>query len=37
VNEADRELLMLLGSIGIRVGEMVTGLFGPGSCGPWFK
>ncbi|MDT7713027.1 MAG: hypothetical protein QOG46_1721, partial [Pseudonocardiales bacterium] len=27
VNEADRELLMLLGSVGIRVGEMVTGLF----------
>jgi hypothetical protein len=27
MNEADRELLMLLGSIGIRVGEVVTGLF----------
>jgi len=27
VNEADRELLMLLGSVGIRVGEIVTGLF----------
>lgn len=27
MNEADRELLMLLGSVGIRVGEMVTGLF----------
>jgi hypothetical protein len=27
VNEDDRELLMLLGSVGIRVGEMVTGLF----------
>jgi hypothetical protein len=27
VNEADRELLMLLGNIGIRVGEVVTGLF----------
>lgn len=27
MNEADRELLMLLGSVGIRVGEVVTGLF----------
>jgi hypothetical protein len=27
MNEADRELLMLLGSVGIRVGEIVTGLF----------
>jgi hypothetical protein len=27
MNEADRELLMLLGSIGVRVGEIVTGLF----------
>jgi hypothetical protein len=27
VNEADHELLMLLGSVGIRVGEIVTGLF----------
>jgi hypothetical protein len=27
VNEDDRELLMLLGSVGIRVGELVTGLF----------
>ncbi len=27
VNEEDRELLMLLGSVGIRVGEVVTGLF----------
>jgi hypothetical protein len=27
VNEADHELLMLLGSVGIRVGEVVTGLF----------
>jgi hypothetical protein len=27
VNEADRELLMLLGSVGIRIAEMVTGLF----------
>ncbi len=27
VNEADRDLLMLLGSVGIRVGEIVTGLF----------
>jgi hypothetical protein len=27
MNEADRELLMLLGSVGIRVGKMVTGLF----------
>jgi hypothetical protein len=27
VNEADRELLMLPGSVGIRVGEIVTGLF----------
>jgi hypothetical protein len=27
VNEEDRELLMLLGSVGIRVGEIVTGLF----------
>jgi hypothetical protein len=27
VNEKDRELLMLLGSVGIRVGEIVTGLF----------
>jgi hypothetical protein len=27
VNEDDRELLMLLGSVGIRVGEIVMGLF----------
>lgn len=27
MNEADRELLMLPGSVGIRVGEIVTGLF----------
>ncbi len=27
MDEADRELLMLLGSAGIRVGEVVTGLF----------
>jgi hypothetical protein len=27
MNEDDRELLMLLGTIGIRVSEMVTGLF----------
>jgi hypothetical protein len=27
VSEEDRELLMLLGSVGIRIGEMVTGLF----------
>lgn len=27
MNEADRDLLMLLGSVGIRVGEIVTGLF----------
>ncbi len=27
MNEDDRELLMLLGSVGIRVGEIVTGLF----------
>lgn len=27
MNEADRDLLMLLGSVGIRVSEMVTGLF----------
>jgi hypothetical protein len=27
MNEADRELLMLLGSVGIRVSEIVTGLF----------
>jgi hypothetical protein len=27
VNEEDRELLMLLGGVGIRVGEIVTGLF----------
>jgi hypothetical protein len=27
VNEEDRELLMLFGSVGIRVGEIVTGLF----------
>ena len=27
MNEEDRELLMLLGSVGIRVGEIVTGLF----------
>jgi hypothetical protein len=27
VSEEDRELLMLLGAVGIRVGEMVTGLF----------
>lgn len=27
VNEYDRELLMLLGSVGLRVSEIVTGLF----------
>jgi hypothetical protein len=27
MNGDDRELLMLLGSVGIRVGEIVTGLF----------
>lgn len=27
MNEEDRELLMLLGSVGIRVSEVVTGLF----------
>ncbi len=27
MNEDDRELLMLLDSVGIRVGEIVTGLF----------
>jgi hypothetical protein len=27
VNEEDRELLMLLGSVGLRVAEIVTGLF----------
>lgn len=27
MSEDDRELLMLLGSVGIRVGEIVTGLF----------
>lgn len=27
MNEADRDLLMLLGSVGIRVSEIVTGLF----------
>ena len=27
MNEDDRELLMLLGSVGIRVSEIVTGLF----------
>lgn len=27
MSEADRALLMLLGSVGIRVGEIVTGLF----------
>jgi hypothetical protein len=27
VTEADRELLMLLGSVGIRMSEIVTGLF----------
>jgi hypothetical protein len=27
VNDADRDLLLLLGSVGIRVGEIVTGLF----------
>jgi hypothetical protein len=27
MNEQDRELLMLLGSVGIQVGEIVTGLF----------
>lgn len=27
MNDADRELLLLLGSVGIRVGEIVTGLF----------
>jgi hypothetical protein len=30
MNEEDRELLMLLGSVGIRVGEIVTGLFEDG-------
>lgn len=27
MNDDDRELLMLLGSVGIRISEMVTGLF----------
>jgi hypothetical protein len=27
MNEPDRDLLMLLGTVGIRVSEMVTGLF----------
>lgn len=27
MNEQDRELLMLLGSVGLRVAEIVTGLF----------
>ncbi len=27
MSDEDRELLMLLGSVGIRVGEVVTGLF----------
>ena len=27
MNEEDRELLMLLGSVGLRVTEIVTGLF----------
>ncbi|MGH3586915.1 MAG: hypothetical protein ACRDUV_06170 [Pseudonocardiaceae bacterium] len=27
MSEEDRDLLMLLGSVGIRVGEIVTGLF----------
>ena len=27
VNEHDRELFMLLGTVGIRISEMVTGLF----------
>jgi hypothetical protein len=27
MNEDDREPVMLLGSVGIRVGEIVTGLF----------
>lgn len=27
MNEADRELLMLLGSVGIRVSAIITGLF----------
>jgi hypothetical protein len=27
VNEEDRELLMLLGNVGLRVAEIVTGLF----------
>ncbi len=27
MNEQDRDLLMLLGAVGIRVGEIVTGLF----------
>lgn len=27
MNEDDRELLTLLGSVGIRIGEVVTGLF----------
>ena len=27
MNEDNRKLLMLLGSVGIRVGEIVTGLF----------
>jgi hypothetical protein len=30
MNEEDRELLILLGSVGIRVGEIVTGLFEDG-------
>lgn len=27
MNEKDRDLLLLLGSVGIRVGEIITGLF----------
>ena len=34
MNEDDHELLMLLGSVGIRVSEIVTGLFEDSlSCG----
>ena len=27
MNDADRDLVLLLGSVGVRVGEIVTGLF----------
>ncbi len=32
MNEEDRELLMLLGNVGLRVAEIVTGLFEDSLC-----